>query len=197
MSKNEMMRRVPPFIMAVIVCFIMTMTVIPTFSSHTAGAEAVPTEPETSVETKAQEPTQASIKLASTNTLVMSRDWSAQDSMVLLKIAMAEAEGESTEGKALVMLVVLNRVWSDGFPDSIEEVVLQHYGDIYQFSPVEPGGRYWTTEPNEDCYTALDMILNGWDESKGALYFEGCIGESWHSQNLEYLYTVGGHRFYK
>lgn len=36
--------------------------------------------------------------------------WSNKDSNILLKIAMAEAEGEGTEGKALVMRVVLNRV---------------------------------------------------------------------------------------
>ena len=124
-------------------------------------------------------------------------DFGADDSEILLKIAMAEAEGECTEGKALVMLVVLNRVWDNEFPDTIEDVVFQKYGDTYQFTPVEPQGRYWTTDPNEDCYKALDMVLDGWNESKGALYFESCSGDSWHSRNLEYLFTVGGHRFYK
>lgn len=74
-------------------------------------------------------------------TLIKSRDWSAEDAEILLKIAMAEAEGESVEGKALVMLVVLNRVWSEGFPDSISEVVFQDG----QFTPTEEGGRYWNT----------------------------------------------------
>ena len=124
-------------------------------------------------------------------------DFGADDSEILLKIAMAEAEGECTEGKALVMLVVLNRVWDNEFPDTIEDVVFQKYGDTYQFTPVKPQGRYWTTDPNEDCYKALDMVLDGWNESKGALYFESCSGDSWHSRNLEYLFTVGGHRFYK
>lgn len=41
-----------------------------------------------------------------------SMDWDAEDAYMLAKIAMAEAESEDTEGKALVMLVVLNRVWS-------------------------------------------------------------------------------------
>ena len=131
-------------------------------------------------------------------TLIASRDWDAEDSEILLRIAMAEAEGEPTEGKALVMLVVLNRVWSDGFPDSIEAVVMQHSGGCYQFSPVAPGGRYWTKEPNEDCYRALEMVMyDGWDESKGALFFESCTGESWQSRNCEYLFTVGNHAFYK
>ena len=52
--------------------------------------------------------------------MVTSRDLDAEESYLLTKIAMAEAEGEDTEGKALVIMVVLNRVWSDKFPDSIE-----------------------------------------------------------------------------
>ena len=47
-----------------------------------------------------------------------SMDWDAEDAYMLAKIAMAEAESEDTEGKALVILVVLNRVWSEEFPDS-------------------------------------------------------------------------------
>lgn len=43
----------------------------------------------------------------------------------LAKIAMAEAEGEDTEGKAQVILVVLNRVWSNDFPDTIEGVITE------------------------------------------------------------------------
>lgn len=125
--------------------------------------------------------------------LIKSRDWGAEDSEILLKIAMAEAEGEDTEGKALVMLVVLNRVWSDGFPDSIEDVVFQEG----QFSPVTEGGRYYTAEPDEDCYKALGMVMGGWDESYGALYFESCENSSWHSENLEFVFQHGGHRFYK
>lgn len=125
--------------------------------------------------------------------LIMSRDWDAEESQMLMKIAMAEAEGESVEGKALVMLVVLNRVWSDDFPDTIEEVIFQPK----QFSPVTEGGRYYTTEPDEECYEALELVMSGWDESRGALYFESCEKSSWHSENLEYLYQVGNHKFYR
>ncbi len=124
---------------------------------------------------------------------IYSRDWNGEDSRMLLQIAMAEAEGESVEGKALVMLVVLNRVWDDAFPDTIKEVIFQKN----QFSPVADGGRYWTTEPNEGCYEALEMVRNGWDESQGALYFESCEGDNWHSRNLEYLFREGNHKFYR
>lgn len=119
------------------------------------------------------------------------------DSDVLLRIAMAEAEGESTEGKALVMRVVLNRVQDPEFPDTVEEVVLQSADGEYQFSPAAPGGRYWTETPDGDCMEALRMIEDGWDKSEGALYFESCEGESWQSGHCEYLFTLGGHRFYR
>ena len=124
---------------------------------------------------------------------IYSRDWDGEDSEILMKIAMAEAEGESVEGKALVMLVVLNRVWSDDFPNTIEEVVFQPR----QFSPVAEGGRYWTTEPDDGCREALELVMDGWDESYGALYFESGGKDGWHSQNLEFLYQYGGHKFYR
>lgn len=125
--------------------------------------------------------------------MIHSYDWDGEDERMLAKIAMAETEGESVEGKALVILVVLNRVWSDEFPDSIEEVIFQKN----QFSPVAEGGRYWTTEPDAGCYEALELVMGGWDESQGAFYFESTGRDGWHSQNLEFLFEFGGHKFYR
>ena len=125
--------------------------------------------------------------------MIHSYDWDGEDERMLAKIAMAEAEGESVEGKALVILVVLNRVWSDEFPDSIEEVIVQKN----QVSPVAEGGRYWTTEPDAGCYEALELVMGGWDESQGAFYFESTGRDGWHSQNLEFLFEFGGHKFYR
>ncbi|MCD8358423.1 MAG: cell wall hydrolase [Oscillospiraceae bacterium] len=124
--------------------------------------------------------------------MIGSLDFGDEDAEILLKVAMAEAEGESVEGKALVILVVLNRVWSDDFPDTIEEVVFQKN----QFTTTNSGDRYWTTEPDEGCYEALALVMTGWDESYGALYFESCENSSWHSENLTFLFEVGNHRFY-
>ena len=129
--------------------------------------------------------------------MIYSYDWDAEDAELLLKIAMAEAESESTEGKAMVMLVVLNRTWSKDFPNSVEEVIFQTE-PTRQFSVTEPGGRWYTTEPDEDCIKALQLIESGWDESWGALYFESCGNDpSWHSKNLDFLFQMGKHKFYK
>lgn len=123
-----------------------------------------------------------------TSTLVFSDN----EESLLLRIGMCEAGGESVECVANVMCTVLNRVEDDYFPDSIYDVLYQRG----QFTPVSSG---WidTVQPSEKCYEALEMIKSGWDESQGALYFESCDGDSWHSRNLEYLYNYGNMRFYK
>lgn len=129
-----------------------------------------------------------------------STDWDAYESYLLARIAMAEAEGESTEGKAMVIRTVLNRVWDDDFPGTIEDVIFEIKDGVFQFSSVMPGERYWNVEPDADCYKALYMVMvDHWDESEGALYFEATSnGEgTWHSKNLEYIKTVGNHNFYK
>lgn len=116
----------------------------------------------------------------------------AEDEEILMKIAMSEAEGESTEGKAIVMLSVLNRVRSDEFPDTISEVVFQDM----QYSPVLDG-RYYSIIPDDDCLAALELVESGWDESLGAMYFENYGADSWHSKNLEFLFQEGKHKFYR
>ena len=52
-----------------------------------------------------------------------SKDWSIEDSYLLAKIAMAEAEGCNTQTKTLIIMSVLNRVCSDEFPDTIYDVI--------------------------------------------------------------------------
>ncbi|MBD5464134.1 MAG: cell wall hydrolase [Lachnospiraceae bacterium] len=114
------------------------------------------------------------------------------DEYLLRKIAMAEAEEEDVEGKALVMLVVLNRVKSDEFPDTISKVIFQKN----QFSPVL-NGRFFSVEPDRECREALELIqMEKWDESQGALYFESEGESDWHKDNLDYLFQHGNHYFY-
>lgn len=122
-----------------------------------------------------------------------SMDWDTDEAYMLAKIAMAEAEGEDTEGKALVILTVLNRVWSEQFPDTIKEVIEEENAFTSYTN-----GRYDRIEPNEDCYRALEMVqVEHWDESQGALYFERTTEEeTWHNTNLKELFKHGNHTFY-
>ena len=209
--QQQRIRRIPPLIIASLLaiftlCFAVgamdtkyesslaeasetsrvTYNSYPEIQSETLHTSAQTEEPSVSTEEPKPEPETG-------HSLIGSRDWEADESELLCRIAMAEAESEGVQGKALVMLVVLNRVWSDGFPGTIKEVVFQKN----QFTPTAEGGRYWTTEPDAECYEALDMVMQGWDESQGALYFESCKGESWHSRNLEFLFQYRNHKFYK
>lgn len=132
-------------------------------------------------------------------TLIYDKEFTEDDKYLLAKIAMAEAESQNIQTKTLVIMSVLNRVESDDFPDSILEVIFQNNGKTYQYSPVMQGGRWWTTEPDEDCYEAVEVVLaTEYDYSDGALYFENCAEEeNWHSKNLEFLYQSEDLRFYK
>ena len=120
-------------------------------------------------------------------------EFTEAETEMLLKIGMAELGHTGCETCiALVMCTVLNRVEADLFGDSIYSVL--HAQD--QFTPVMDG-TYAAAKPNDACRAALDMILRGWDESQGALYYEFCEGESWHSKNLQLLTQHCNTRFYK
>lgn len=111
---------------------------------------------------------------------------------MLLKLAMAErGEDGCTTCIALIMRTVLNRLETGQFGDSIRSVIFAPE----QFSPVTDGS-YHSAEPNAQCYEALEMIIYGWDESQGALFYEWCEGESWHSKNLKLLFQHCDVRFY-
>lgn len=115
-----------------------------------------------------------------------------EEKTMLLKLGMAErGNAGCTECIALVMRTVLNRVEADRFGSSVRSVILAPE----QFTPVMDGS-YDSAQPNQLCREALDMILWGWDESQGALFYEWCEGESWHSKNLHLLFQHCDVRFY-
>ncbi len=115
-----------------------------------------------------------------------------EEQTMLLKIGMAErGQSNCTECIALVMRTVLNRVNAGRFGSSVRSVLFAQD----QFTPVMDGS-YDSAEPNDLCREALDMVIYGWDESQGALYYEWCEGESWHSKNLHLLFQHCDTRFY-
>ena len=92
------------------------------------------------------------------------------DYNALLKIVEAEAGGEDENGKLLVANVVLNRVKSGIFPDTVTEVVYQREFGVCQFSPVSDG-RINRVKVSEETKRAVDRAVYGEDISQGALYF--------------------------
>lgn len=126
---------------------------------------------------------------------------SQTDKEVLLRIVEAEATGEDVTGKMLVANVILNRVNSDEFPDTVEKVVFQKSGKKYQFSPIRDG-RYYKVSISETTEEAVERVLDGEDYSKGALYFmsrrqANKSNARWFDQSLTWLLEYGTHEFYK
>lgn len=123
-----------------------------------------------------------------------------EDKEVLLRIVEAEATSEDIKGRMLVANVVLNRVVSDRFPDSIPEVVFQNNGETYQFAPIKDG-RYWSVTVSEETIEAVDRVLAGEDLSQGALFFAARSmarksAMRWFDTSLQYLFRHGVHEFF-
>ena len=116
-----------------------------------------------------------------------------KEKTILLKLGMAErGDTDCVECIALVMRTVLNRAEAGYSGKDIRSVVFAQN----QFTPVM-NGSYYAAVPSERCYEALDMVIQGWDESQGALFYEWCEGESWHSRNLQLLFQHCDTRFYQ
>ena len=118
------------------------------------------------------------------------------DYNVLLKIVEAEAGSEDLAGKMLVANVVLNRVNSPSFPDSVTDVVYQTHKGRAQFSPTENGTIDTVTVSQETIY-AVHRVMNGDDNSMGALYFRSVHSSgTWHDRALQRVLEHGNHIFY-
>jgi len=99
--------------------------------------------------------------------------YSASDLDLLAAIVYAEAGDQDFTGQRLVADVVLNRVHSPAWPNSVSEVIYQPY----QFSPVLDGGlgRAWGNV-TESCYEAARLALQGDHINTEVIYFSmyGC-----------------------
>lgn len=136
----------------------------------------------------------------STSETVPKIELSSQDYKALLRIVEAEATGEDKKGKILVGNVIMNRVRSEEFPDTVEKVVFQRVGGHVQFSPTADG-RYESVDISDETKEAIKDILNGVDYSQGALFFSARdkadpSNMSWFDTNLKWLFVYGGHEFY-
>ncbi len=113
----------------------------------------------------------------------------------LSKIISAEARGESLEGKIAVGNVVLNRVRSKQFPNTIYGVIFDKKFGV-QFTPVANGTIYQA--PTAESIIAAKICLEGYTLSNKVLYFVNPkhTPGSWVMNNREHAFTVGNHAFY-
>lgn len=101
-----------------------------------------------------------------------------------------EARGESYTGKVAVAAVVLNRVRSASFPNSISGVIYQQGA----FTCVSDGQINLGT--NDECTRAAQDALNGWDPTGGAIYyFNPATATSKWIWSRPQLITIGKHIF--
>ena len=91
--------------------------------------------------------------------------YSEQDLQLMANAVYGEARGEPYEGQVAVAAVILNRLESPDFPNSISGIIFQPRA----FTAVADG-QIWL-EPNERAKQAVLDAMNGWDPSENALYY--------------------------
>lgn len=143
---------------------------------------------------------------AETDTAILTETgsgWAAEASAVynehdlywLSRIISAESRGEPLAGQLAVGNVVLNRVASDKFPNTIYDVIFDRKYAI-QFTPVANGTIY--QEPAVSSVIAAKLALEGYSLSTSVLYFlnPDLATSFWIPQNRPFAFTLGTHDFY-
>ncbi|MTH53608.1 LysM peptidoglycan-binding domain-containing protein [Bacillus mangrovi] len=117
---------------------------------------------------------------------------SEEDKELMARLVEAEAKGESYEGKVAVATVVMNRVESDQFPDSVRDVIYESG----QFSPVANGSI--NNPASQESKDAVNEAISYSSISKGALYFYNPDKSgSGFLEGKEVTTTIGDHVFAK
>ena len=122
--------------------------------------------------------------------------YGADNVLWLCRIISAESRDQPFAGMIGVGNVVLNRVESDMFPDTIFDVVFDTHNGV-QFSPVIDGTIY---KPASDrAVIAACLCLEGYSTVGESLFFASpsLSDITWLQENYTYVTTIGGHVFYK
>ena len=116
----------------------------------------------------------------------------SSDLNLLSRLIYGEARGESYTGQVAVGAVVLNRVKSSSFPNTIAGVIYQSGA----FDVVSDGQINLT--PNSTAKKAAQDALNGWDPTYGAIYyFNPSTATNKWIWSRPMTVTIGKHRFCK
>ncbi|MCT4618451.1 MAG: stalk domain-containing protein [Marinisporobacter sp.] len=121
--------------------------------------------------------------------------YSEEDLYWLSRLVHAEAEDEPFDGKLAVANVIINRKYSDEFPNTIKSVVFDdNYG--IQFTPVKNGRIH--NEPTTESVEAARLALEGKNNIGDCLYFLNPRKSKnfWIINNRKYYRTIRLHDFY-
>ena len=121
--------------------------------------------------------------------------YNSDDLYWLSRIISAEAKGEPLKGQIAVGNVVLNRVRSKSYPNTIYGVIFDRKHGT-QFSPVSFGTIY--QKPTASAIIAAKICLEGYSISNDVLFFMNpkIATNNWISKNRPYAFTIGNHKFY-
>ncbi len=119
-----------------------------------------------------------------------SKGYSSSDEYLLAKCIHAEARGEPYTGQVAVGAVILNRVRSSSFPNTISGVIYQSGA----FTAVADG--QINLSPNDTAFKAARDAMSGWDPTNGCLYyFNPATATSKWIWSRETRLVIGNHRF--
>lgn len=88
-----------------------------------------------------------------------------EEIQMMAQLVYGEARGEPLKGKVAVAAVVLNRIASPKFPDTVAGVIFEPGA----FTAVRDGQYY--LQPEKEAYRAVYLAIAGWDPTNGALYY--------------------------
>ena len=119
--------------------------------------------------------------------------YNSNDLFWLSRVIYREAGNQGLDGQMAVGNVVLNRVASPLFPNTVEGVLAQKN----QFSTYA-SGKLRSTNPSTASIVAAKLVMDGGvvEKTRGALWFDSAKS-SWASRNKTCIATIGAHRFYK
>ncbi|MDY2880063.1 MAG: spore cortex-lytic enzyme [Candidatus Borkfalkiaceae bacterium] len=135
--------------------------------------------------------TLAALGIVVTNTQQTANSaYSSSDTNLLARLIYAEARGEPYTGQVAVGAVVLNRVKSSSFPNTISGVIYQPYA----FTCVQDG--QINLAPDQTALSAAKDAMNGWDPSYGSLYYYNpAVATSKWIFSRKTVVTIGEHVF--
>lgn len=113
----------------------------------------------------------------------------------LARIIHAESAGEPMAGKIAVGTVVMNRVKSSMYPNTVYGVIFDRKHGT-QFTPVASGTIH--NNPSEDSIEAARRVLSGERTNSRILFFvnEKLVPNNWVSKNRTFIVKIGNHTFY-
>ena len=119
---------------------------------------------------------------------------SASDLQLMARAINGEARGEPYEGQVAVGAVILNRVKSSQFPNTIAGVIYQSGA----FTAVADGQINQPIAENSTVYKAAQDAMNGWDPTGGCIYYfnPNTATNKW-IWSRPVVKTIGKHRFCK